>query len=157
MRRDPSGQRDRVLAAIEIPALGIWLGTMVGFAFVSAPLAFHIVAPLDVGRFAELTARSLGLLTIWGYVLGGSAIVVTLLRAVGAGDRTWDAIRMAIIALALGLATYELRVIVPAMAATTDLHSANYHALHTRSTLVYGFVAIVVLVALVLAATRRDD
>ncbi len=74
MRRDASGPRDRVLAAIEITALGIWLGALLGFAFVAAPLAFRLIAPLDVGRFAALTAGQLAVLTKWGYTLGGIAL-----------------------------------------------------------------------------------
>jgi len=157
MRKPPSGLRDRVLAAIEIPALGIWLGALAGFAFVSAPLAFRIVAPLDVTRFAALTAQTVGALTVWGYVLGTVAIVAGLLRAVTAGDRTWDFGRAALIAVALGLATLEQRAIVPQMQTATDVHSAAYHALHQRSTQVYGGVVLLVFVALVLAAARRDD
>lgn len=157
MRNFPSGRRDRVLAAIEIPALGVWLGALVGFAFVFAPLAFRIVAPLDVTRFAELVARSVGVLTVWGYVLGGIAIVVVLARSAAAGERTWDFIRAALIAIALGLAAYQQRAIVPAMAATTDVRSAQYHTLHQNSTLVYGCVVVLIAVALVLAAVRRDD
>jgi hypothetical protein len=157
MRNDPSGRRDRVLAAIEIPALGIWVGALAGFAFVSAPIAFRVVAPLDVTRFAELTVGSLAVLTTWGYVLGGLAIVAAMLRAVFAGDRVWDFVRILLVALALGLATYEQRAIVPVMAVTTDVHSAAYHDLHGRSTQVYGIVVLLALVTLVLAAVRRDD
>jgi hypothetical protein len=157
MRKPPSGLRDRVLAAIEIPALGIWLGALAGFAFVSAPLAFRIVAPLDVGRFASLTAQTIGTLTVWGYVLGALAVVAGLLRAVTAGDRTWDFARAALILIALGLATYEQRAIVPEMAGASDVRSPAYHALHQRSTQVYGGVVLLVFVALVAAAARRDD
>ena len=157
MRKPPSGRRDRVLAAIEIPALGIWLGALTGFAFVSAPLAFRIVAPLDVARFAALTAQTIGALTVWGYVLGGLAIVAGLLRAVTAGDRTWDFARAALIGIALGLATYEQRAIVPEMAVASDVRSPAYHALHQRSTQVYGGVVLLIFVALVAAAARRDD
>jgi hypothetical protein len=157
MRKPPSGLRDRVLAAIEIPALGIWLGALAGFAFVSAPLAFRIVAPLDVARFAAFTAQTVSTLTVWGYVLGAIAIVAGLLRAVTAGDRTWDFGRIALVALALGVATYERRSIVPRMEATPDIHSAAYHALHQQSTLAYGAVVILAFAALVLAAVRRDD
>ena len=157
MRKPPSGQRDRVLAAIEIPALGIWLGALVGFAFVSAPLAFRIVAPLDVGRFAALTAQTLGSLSIWGYVLGGIAIAVVLLRSAAAGDRTWDFGRAVLLGLALGLVMYQQRTIVPAMISATDVRSEEYHALHQRSTQVYGAVVVLVFAALVLAAVRRDD
>jgi hypothetical protein len=157
MRKPPSGQRDRVLAAIEIPALGVWLGALVGFAFVSAPLAFRIVAPLDVGRFAVLTAQTLGSLTLWGYALGGIAIVVVLLRSAGAGDRTWDFGRAVLLALALGLAAYQQQSIVPAMVSATDVRSEEYRALHQRSTQVYGVVVVLVFAALILAAVRRDD
>ena len=157
MRANPSGRRDRVLAAIELPALGVWLGALAGFAFVSAPLAFRIVAPLDAARFAALTAHTIGALTVWGYVLGGIAIVAGLLRAVTAGDRTWDFVRIALVAVALGLATYQQHAIVPQMAAMSDLHGAAYHALHSRSTVVYGGVVLLVLAALILGAARRDE
>ena len=157
MRTNPSGQRDRVLAAIELPALGIWLGALAGFAFVSAPLAFRIVAPLDAARFAALTGHTIGDLTLWGYVLGGIAIVAGLARAAAAGDRTWDFVRVALVVVALGLATYQQRAIVPRMEATTDVHGAEYHALHGRSTVVYGGVVLLVLAALILGAARRDE
>lgn len=157
MRRDASRSRDRVLAAIEIPALGIWLGALLGFAFVAAPLAFRLIAPLDVGRFAALIAGQLAVLTKWGYALGGIALLAALLRAVRAGDRTWDFARAAIIAAALALSTYHQRVIVQAMQRTPDIASPAYHALHARSTQVYGAVVLLGLIALVLAAARRDD
>ena len=157
MRRDASGPRDRVLAALEITALGIWLGALLGFAFVAAPLAFRLIAPLDVGRFAALTAGQLAVLTKWGYTLGGIALIVALLRAVRAGDRTWDLARAALVALALVVSTYHQRVIVQAMLAATDLGSPAYHELHARSTQVYGAVVLLALIALVLAAARRDD
>lgn len=157
MRTNPSGRRDRVLAAIELPALGVWLGALAGFAFVSAPLAFRIVAPLDAGKFAALTAHTIGALTLWGYVLGGIAIVTGLMRAVTAGDRTWDFLRAGLVAIALGLATYQQHAIVPQMEATADLHGAAYHALHGRSTAVYGGVVLFVLAAMVLGAARREE
>ncbi len=157
MRNDPLGRRDRVLAAVEIPALGIWAGALVGFAFVSAPQAFRLVAPLSITAFAALTAQSLSVLTTWGYVLGGIAVVCAVLRAIGAGDRTWDFVRVLLVVLALGLATYEQRAIVPALTATSDVRSSAYRDVHTRSTEVYGVVVLFALIALVLAAVRRDD
>jgi hypothetical protein len=157
MRRAASGRRDRILAAIEIPALGIWLGALVGFAFASAPLAFRFVAPTDLAHFAALIAATIDRLTTWGYVLGGIAILAALARSVTAGDRTWDAIRVALVVLALGLATYERRVIVPEMEAIADVFSPAYQALHARSSSVYGGVVLLDLIALVLAASRRED
>jgi hypothetical protein len=157
MRSAASGRRDRVLAAIELPALGIWLGSLLGFAFISAPLSFRLVAPLDLARFASLTTATLGELTVWGYVLGGIAILAALARAIDAGDRTWDAARILLVALALGLVTYEQQAVVPAMRAITDLTSPAYHDLHVRSTGVYGAAVLLILVALVLGALRHDE
>ena len=157
MRSNASGRRDRVLAAIEIPALGIWIGALVGFAFVTAPLSFRIVAPLDVGRFAVLIAATLGQLTVLGYVLGGIALIVAVVRARYAGDRTWDVVRILLIAIALGLATFEQRAIVPAMQRITNVSSPAYHALHARSSQVYGAVVLLGLAALVLATLRREE
>jgi hypothetical protein len=90
-------------------------------------------------------------------VLGGIAILAGLARSVTAGDRTWDAIRIALIAVALGLVTYERHVVVPEMEAMTDVSSPAYHALHARSSSVYGGVVLLDLIALVLAASRRED
>ncbi|MDB5073694.1 MAG: hypothetical protein JWM87_4805, partial [Candidatus Eremiobacteraeota bacterium] len=39
----------------------------------------------------------------------------------------------------------------------SDVRSPEYHALHQRSTQVYGGVVLLVFVALVAAAARRDD
>jgi len=109
-------------------------------------------------RFAALTAQSLAVLTTWGYVLGGIAILAAAFRAVIAGDRNLDFVRILLVALALGLATYEQRGDrtgdgrdEPTCAA------AAYHDLHGRSTQVYGVVVLLTLVTLVLAAVRRDD
>ncbi|GEM_PF-1348451 len=157
MREIPGQRRDRVFAAIEIPALGIWLGALLGFAFVSAPLAFRIVAPLDLARFAELTAASIGRLTIWGYVLGGIAIVAAFVRAIDAADRTWDAVRLLLMVGALALVTWERQSVVPQMQAMTDLRSAEYRALHTRSSEIYGGAALLAFIALVLAAARQPE
>ena len=152
-----SGPRDRVLAAIEILALGIWAGALLGFAFISAPVAFRLIAPLDVVRFATLTSTSIALLTQWGYALGGIALLTALMRAIDAGDRRADLVRAVLVGIALVLATFEQRVIVQAMRAVPDLASPQYHALHQQSSAVYGGAALLVLAALALAAARRPN
>jgi hypothetical protein len=147
---------DRILAAIEIPALGLWLGALCGFAFIFAPIAFRIVGPGDVGRFARLTAAILAALAVMGYVCGSLAIVMALWRSREAGDRIFDFVRALLIALALALVWFESRAIVPSMAAMSDVTSAQYHALHNRSSLVYGSVILLGLIAIVMAAARRE-
>ncbi len=147
MQRNASRLRDRVLAAIELPALGIWLGALAGFAFVAAPVTFRLIAPVDVTRFSTVIAQQLGILTTWGYVLGGIALVAELLRPAPA--------RAILVALAIALAFYHEHVIVQAMLGIADVTSPAYHALHSRSTQIYGGVVVLLLIATVWAAASR--
>lgn len=145
---------DRVLAAIEIPALGLWLGALCGFAFIFAPAAFAGIP--DVTQFATLIAANLRALAVLGAVCGGIAIVAALARSLDAADRTSDIARAGLVVLALALVAYETLAIVPAMAAIAGLHSPEYAALHQRSTQVYGGAVLLTLAALVTSAVRGD-
>jgi len=145
---------DRILAAVEIPAMGLWLGALCGFAFIFAPAAFALVP--DISQFANLTTANLRVLAEVGAVCGGLTIVVALVRSLDAADRTNDIVRAALILLALLLLAFETFAIVPAMAAITDVHSPDFADLHQRSMEVYGGVVALVLAALIVAAVRRD-
>ena len=72
------------------------------------------------------------------------------------GDRIFDFVRALLIALALALVWFESRAIIPAMALVSDVSSPQYHALHGRSTLVYGGVVLLGLAAIIMAAARRE-
>jgi hypothetical protein len=145
---------DRILAAVEIPALGLWLGALCGFAFIFAPAAFANVS--DLTQFATLIAANLRALALLGAICGGIAILAALARSVDAADRTSDIVRAGLVLLALLLVGYETYAIVPAMAAIADLHSPEYAALHERSTYVYGGVVLLAFAALVTSAVRDD-
>jgi hypothetical protein len=153
-RRAYRTRLDRLLAAIEIPAIGLWLGALCGFAFLFAPNAFRLVP--DVAQFASLTAANLRALALVAWACGGLAIVIALVRSRDASDRTNDIVRAGLIAIALGLVAYETFAIVPAMTALTDLHSAAFEDLHQQSSRVYSGVVLLALAALVLAAVRGD-
>lgn len=142
------------MAAIEIPVLGLWLGALCGFAFIFAPAAFRLVP--DVARFAALTAENLDRLSLAGYLAGAVTIVAAALRSIDAADRTNDIIRIVLVLLALALVAYQQVAIIPAMAAIPDVQGPAYHALHQRSTIVYGAVLLLGLVALVMAAVRGE-
>ena len=153
-RRAYRTRLDRVLAAVEIPAIGLWLGALCGFAFIFAPNAFHIVS--DVTQFASLTEANLRILALVGVICGAIAIVVALVRSLDASDRTNDIVRAVLLAVALGLVAYETLAIVPAMTALPDLHSAAFEQLHQQSSRVYGGVLILTFAALIMAAVRGD-
>ena len=153
-RRAYRTRLDRILAAIEIPALGLWLGALCGFAFIFAPAAFANVS--DITQFATLIAANLRALALFGAVCGGLAILAALARSIDAADRTSDIVRAGLVLVALVLVAYETFAIVPAMAAIADLHSPEYAALHGRSTQVYGGVVLLAFAALVTSAVRGD-
>jgi hypothetical protein len=153
-RRANRTRLDRILAAVEIPAIGLWLGALCGFAFIFAPAAFRLVP--DVTQFASLTAANLRVLGQVGAVCGIVAIVAALVRSFDAADRTIDIIRAGLILVALLLVAYETFAIVPAVTAITDVHSPEFAELHARSTQVYGGVVVLALAALILAAVRTD-
>jgi hypothetical protein len=153
-RRAYRTRLDRILAAVEIPAIGLWLGALCGFAFIFAPAAFRLVP--DVTQFANLTATNLRILADVGAVCGAVAIVVALVRSLDASDRTNDIFRAGLILVALLLVAYETFAIVPAMAAITDVHSPDFAELHQRSSQVYGGVVVLALAALIMAAVRGD-
>jgi hypothetical protein len=153
-RRAYRTRLDRILAAVEIPAIGLWLGALCGFAFIFAPAAFRLVP--DLTQFASLTAANLRVLGDVGAVCGGLAIVVALARSFDASDRTNDIIRAALILVALLLVAYETFAIVPALTAITDVHSPEFAELHHRSSQIYGGVVVLALAALIMAAVRGD-
>jgi len=153
-RRAYRTRLDRILAAVEIPAIGLWLGALCGFAFIFAPAAFRLVP--DVTQFASLTTANLRTLGDVGAVCGGLAIVIALVRSLDAADRTNDIVRAALLIIALALVGYETFAIVPAMAVIKDVHSPDFAELHQRSTLVYGGVVVSALLALIMAAVRTD-
>src|SRR5665213_3572907 len=119
-RRAYRTRLDRILAAVEIPAIGLWLGALCGFAFVFAPASFRLVP--DVTQFASLTAANLRALAVVGAICGGLAIVVALVRSLDASDRTSDIVRAALVLLALILVAYDMFAIVPAVSAITNVH-----------------------------------
>jgi hypothetical protein len=154
-RRTDRTRLDRLLAAVEILALGLWLGALCGFAFIFAPAAFRIVT--DLTQFAALTSANLRTLDVAGDICGAVAILVAIARSREAADRTNDIVRAACVFVALCFLGWEMAYVVPAMAATPDVHSESYHALHSMSTKVYGAAVLFVGIALVLAAIRSDS
>ena len=152
MRHDYRDRTDRILAAVEIPALGIWAGAQIGFAFLFAPIAFKALG--DPQRFGTVVTPVFAALGTFGYVCGGIAFAIAVARAARADDRTADIFRALAILIAIAILVYHQTTIVAAMAAIPDVSSAAYHALHDRSRLIYGAVLVLGFGALVAAAAR---
>jgi hypothetical protein len=148
--------KQRIATAIEVLALGLWIGALAGFAFVFAPTAFTILP--DLNTFAALIGATLRALTRLGYGLGAVALLAALAR----GAR----LRALLLGAMLALSAYDAHVVMPAMEATlhtftapiaqtpkTDPRRVAYDAEHRWSSRVYGTVLLLGLISL-LAATQ---
>lgn len=170
----PSGLTERAdadrlgsaLAMLETTSQMLWVGASAGFAFVSAPIAFHTIADLET--FATLTERTLERLASFSVVTGGIAIAAATLRSTRPTGGAADLIRAAGTALALGCVGYQKNVIMPAMTSVQramgriaevppdDPRRLEYRTWHRRSTRVYG-AALLIGTAALAAATLRSE
>ncbi len=169
---------ERIVTAIETTVLGLWAGSMAGFAFVFAPIAITRVSRMDV--FAALIAATIRGISRLGTVCGTVAIAASLVRIAGArgsaqrsarpqiGIRRLAVARILLVVVALGASAYESSTIIPRMEATasqipgpidsvpkSDPRRVAYDDEHKASSRVYGAAFLCVLAALPLAGFGR--
>jgi hypothetical protein len=158
---------ERTFTVIEALTLALWVGSLAGFAFIFAPIAFGIVS--NVEEFGRVTAAVLGALTLFGTVCGGVAIVAAVVRAKVPSQRASAIARIAIVAVMLVLAQYESRAIVPRMEASLPSLGARatpealaqarktFRAEHGVSTWIYGSIFVLGLIAIGLSAAAGSE
>jgi hypothetical protein len=144
---------------IELVALSIWVGTMIGFAFIFAPIAFHHIGNLS--QFAALIGAVIRQID----VLGAYAGIVILTATFFSGRNRLRSTRQAcVVAMLIGTG-YEHFAIIPRMEralaavpgsltnlAANDPVRVGYDQLHHASSTLYGVVVILGVVTLALAA-----
>lgn len=157
---------ERIVTAIETTVLGLWAGSMAGFAFIFAPIAIKSVPHMDT--FASLIAATIRGVGSFGTICGGIAIAASLARVGGGGGRNLALVRIGLVAVALALSAYESQTIIPRMEATAarvpgpidsvpkdDPRRVAYDVEHKASSSVYGTAFLCVVAALSLAAFGR--
>lgn len=135
---------------LRLLALGVWVGAMIGFAFIFAPVAFANIGPTPA--FAATIAHALVQLTRTGGLLGAVAVAITVFARLER-PRTSAAI-VACIAVMLVLGFVETNAIVPHMQ-STPLQTPAYEALHKQSSTIYSIVLLCGLTAFIIAAKAR--
>ena len=154
-----------ILRALRLLALVVWVGGLIFFAAVEAPMAVHVMG--TSGQFARLICGSLGLLNVIGHVCG----FVFLLASIGLWFRTDPRGRrlllaeVSLVVLMLAAIMVVEGRILPAMerdraAAGGDINAlpkdnstrADFDRLHARSEQVEGSalflgLAVVLLIA----------
>jgi hypothetical protein len=157
---------ERIVTAIETTVLGLWAGSMAGFAFIFAPIAIKWVSRMDT--FASLIAATIRGVGNFGAICGGIAIAASLARVMGGGGRKLAVVRVGLVVVALAASAYESQTIVPRMEATAarisgpidsvpkdDPRRVAYDVEHKVSSRVYGTAFLCVVAALSLAAFGR--
>ena len=134
---------------LRLLVLGIWVGAMIGFAFLFAPTAFVQIGPTPA--FAATIAACVGLLTRLGDWCGIVAAAITVFAYLE--TRKTATIIVACIAVAIAFGFVETAWIVPQMQ-STPLQTPAYDALHQRSSTVYSVVVLAALVAFALSAWK---
>jgi hypothetical protein len=127
--------------------LGIWVGGMICFAFLFAPIAFHAIGPTH--PFAATIASSVRAITQTGYAIAVICAVITYFARLEPPRR--GALVIVLLALAIALGAVETNLVIPRMEHTPLLTPA-YDALHRQSSVVYGLALLSVLAAFILAA-----
>ena len=133
-------------------SLALWVGALVGFAFVFAPAAFATIGPTP--EFAMMIARVLWQLSAFAFGCCAVGLLCALVL-VWAGSIRQGALIALLLALMATLSAYEIVRVVPRMQAT-PIRTPAYERLHARSSKVYGCVLIAGLLALGLAASIRN-
>jgi hypothetical protein len=160
---------ERAFAVLEALALALWVGALAGFAFVFAPVAFAKLGAAQ--EFGSLVGAMLARLDVLGYVCGAVALLAVLVRnredaSLGRGS----ALRALLLVVMLLLVVTQARLIVPAVHAAgqalggsfdavpmTDPRRIAYDRLHAVSTIVYGIVMTLGVVALALSVLARPE
>jgi hypothetical protein len=137
---------------LRIIVLGVWVGAMAGFAFITAPILFQHVGPTPA--FAASIAASVRAIVALGAWAAAIALLVTLFTRYERSAARWAIIAALVISTVCG--AYETRDIVPQMERTA-LQTPAYDALHHRSSVVYGAAFVAALAAFALSTRRRPN
>ncbi|MDQ6929230.1 MAG: DUF4149 domain-containing protein [Candidatus Eremiobacteraeota bacterium] len=132
-------------------AVGLWVGAMAGFAFIFAPIAFHVLGATPA--FAAIIAATIRVLTAFGAACAVVAIASTYL--LGASRPRALAIATALLVM-VGLCIVEVAFIVPQMERTA-LHTSAYSSLHGESSAVYSVVLLLGILSLAAISVREHE
>ncbi|MFN2527845.1 MAG: DUF4149 domain-containing protein [Candidatus Baltobacteraceae bacterium] len=137
------------LVIVRAISMALWVGGMVGFAFIFAPAAFHSMGPTP--SFAALIAQILRNLTVAGVICAVLAVAATLLLR--NERRRFTIIFVAMVLAMSALSLYERASIIPRMEQTA-VQTPAYAALHRASSDVYGIVLLIGVAAIALLSVR---
>jgi putative copper export protein len=157
---------ERTFTVLEAVSLALWVGGLAAFGLFFAPIAFHVLSASD--GFSTLIESVLRALTRFGYGCGAVALLSALVQMRDEGLRPLARVRIGLLVAMLAASAFDANAIVPAMDSTAkalngamdsipkdDPRRVKYDAQHRESTTLYGFVVLLGLGAVALAAVGR--
>jgi hypothetical protein len=139
-------------------SLVCWLGGMIFFSILGAPVIFRVLARPDAGRVVSGIFPRYYLM---GYVAGAIALVLALYFCVLGSGRVWWILSAVALALALALTIYAGAVLRPQIDAihfvaeeqnADPAHKLRFEHLHRLSVSLNGGVMVLNLLALLTTA-----
>lgn len=139
-------------------ALACWLGGMVFFTAIIAPVIFKVLPIADAGK---VVAGIFPRYYILGYVAGLVAVVLAIYFAIGRAPRLWWSLSAIALAGALALTIYAGAIIRPRVDAIRTVveeqnpdpaRRAEFDRLHRLSVMINGGVLLLNLGALLATA-----
>ncbi len=145
---------DALLRFFEFLALSLWLGSVVFFSFLNAPVLFHILPPDQAGRVVRALFPRY-------YLLGIGCGTVLFLTAAARGLLwTWHGMTApsaALFAFLAALTLYARQSLTPRINASRDAGTsrlAEFQRLHKRSVRLNAAVLLLLLLYLLWMALR---
>lgn len=139
-------------------ALVCWLGGMVFFSALFAPLVFKVLPLTEAGK---LQAALFPRYYLLGYICGAIAVVLAIFLCATCVPRIWWAIAVLLLIVALGLTVYAGAVVRPQVdlirgvteeANPDPARRAEFDRLHRLSVMLNGGVMLLDLAALFASA-----
>lgn len=139
-------------------SLACWLGGMVFFSAIVAPIVFAQLSITDAGKVVSALFPRYYLL---GYVAGGLGFILAVYLCVMRAPRLWWAMAAVALAIALGLTFYAGQVVRPQVDAIRTVaeeanpdpaRRAEFDRLHRLSVILNGAVMALNLAALLSSA-----
>jgi len=139
-------------------ALACWLGGMVFFTAIIAPVIFKVLPIADAGK---VVAGIFPRYYILGYVAGLIAVVLAIYFAVERAPRLWWSLSALALAVALALTIYAGAIVRPRVDAIRTVveeqnpdpaRRAEFDRLHRLSVMINGGVLLLNLAALLATA-----
>lgn len=135
-----------------------WLGGMVFFAVIVAPIIF---AQLPIGEAGKVVSALFPRYYLLGYAAGGLGLILAVYLCVMRAPRLWWAMAALALAIALGLTFYAGQVVRPKVDAIRMVaeeanpdpaRRADFDRLHRLSVILNGAVMVLNLAALLSSA-----